>query len=82
MQYAFIWICLWWLLLPFNLGVMIVNAVCPPFTHWYEANYPKLLPGHKQISRKTIGLAFVPCAAASRSRDVTEVTCVTDRLQE
>ena len=53
------WFFLWWVILPYNLLVLLASAFLPPFEEWYT----KRLGFHHRETHERIlyGMFFIPC---------------------
>ena len=58
-QVIFTWLFLWWLILPYNLVILFISALVPPFEQWYARKTGlRDMATHDRIM---YGFSFLPC---------------------
>ena len=53
------WFFLWWLILPYNLLILVISAILPPFEDWYTRQLE--FEGRQTHERILYGMFFTPC---------------------
>ena len=53
------WLLFWWLILPYNLLILLCSALVPPFEAWYTKQMD--FHGRQTHERILFGMFFLPC---------------------